>query len=85
MLVSFKSIVTGSDGCALSSQPSLDQYATLPPAPLQMVDQSILDHLHNWELHLDKLLMHGQWLSDQYFIELLHTLAQPDMRIKFME
>jgi hypothetical protein len=83
MLVSFKSIVTGSDGCALSGQPSLDQYATLPLAPLQTVDQSILDHLHNWELHLDELLIHGQWLLDQYFIESLHTLAQSDMRIKF--
>jgi hypothetical protein len=85
MLVSFKSIVTGSDGCALSGQLSLDQYAMLPLAPLQMVDQSILDHLHNWELHLDKLLLHGQSLSDQYFIESLHTLAQPDMWIKFTE
>jgi hypothetical protein len=90
MLVSFKSIVTGSDEyrmfrglCALSGQPSHDRYATLSPAPLQTVDQSILDHLHNWELYLDKFLMHGQWLSDQYFIESLHTLAQPDMRIKF--
>jgi hypothetical protein len=90
MLVSFKSIVTGSDEyrmfrglCALGGQPSLDPYATLSPAPLQTVDQSILDHLHNWELYLDKILMHGQWLSDQYFIESLHTLAQPDMRIKF--
>jgi hypothetical protein len=53
MLDSFKSIVTGSDGylmfrdlVALSGQPSLDPYPMLPPAPLQMVDQSILDHLH---------------------------------------
>jgi hypothetical protein len=90
MMDSFKSIVTGSDGyrmfcdlVALSSQPSLDPNATLPPAPLQMVDQSILNHLHNWELYFDKLLMHGQWLLDRYFIELLHTLAQPDMRINF--
>jgi hypothetical protein len=87
-LDSFKSIVAGSDGyrmfrdlVALSGQPSLDPYATLPPAPLQMVDQSILDH-HNWELYLDKLLMHGQWLLDRYFIESLHTSA-PEMLTKF--
>jgi hypothetical protein len=47
-----------------------------------MVDQSILDH-HNWELYLDKLLMHGQWLLDRYFIESLHTSAKPEMRTKF--
>jgi hypothetical protein len=90
MLDSFKSIVAGSDGyrmfcnlVALSGQPSLDPYATLPPAPLQTVDQSILDHLHNWELYLDKLLTHGQWLSDRYFIESFHTSAKPEMRTKF--
>jgi hypothetical protein len=89
-LDSFKSIIAGSDGyrmfrdlVALSGQPSLDPYATLPPAPLQMVDQSILDHLHNWELYLDKLLMHGQWLLDRYFIESFHTSAKPEMRTKF--
>jgi hypothetical protein len=89
-LDSFKSIVAGSDGyrmfcdlVALSGQPSLDPYATLPPAPLQTVDQSILDHLHNWELYLDKLLTHGQWLSDRYFIESFHTSAKPEMRTKF--
>jgi hypothetical protein len=68
---------------ARSGQTSLDPYAMLPPAPLQMVDQSILDQFHNWELYLDKLLTHGQWLSDRYFIESLHTLAKPEMRTKF--
>jgi hypothetical protein len=67
----------------LSGQSSLNPYATLPLAPLQMVDQSILDHLHNWELYLDKLLLHGPWLSDWYFIEPLHTLAKPEMWTKF--
>jgi hypothetical protein len=90
-LDSFTSHVTGSDSycmfrnlVALSGQPSLDPYATLPLAPLQTVDQSILDHLHNSKLYLDKLLMHGQWLSDQYFIESLHTSAKPEMWTKFM-
>ncbi len=87
-LDSFKSAVADGycmfrDLVALSGQPSLDPYARLPLAPLQMVDQSILDHLHNWELYLDKLLMHGQWLSDWYFIESLHTSAKPEMRTKF--
>jgi hypothetical protein len=51
-LDSFKSVVADGyrmfrDLVALSGQPSLDPYARLPLAPLQMVDQSILDHLHN--------------------------------------
>jgi hypothetical protein len=50
---------------------------------VSQANQSILDHLHNWELYLDKLLMHGQWLLDQYFIESLHTLAKPEMCTKF--
>ncbi len=89
-LDSFKSIIAGSNGyrmfhdlVALSGQPSLDPYNTLPPAPLQTMDQSILDHLHNWELYLDKLLTQGQWLLDQYFIESLHTSAKPEMCTKF--
>ena len=81
-LDSISAVIVGNDGyqiyrdlVALSGQPQLDSYARTPTMPRQTVDQSIIDHIANWEIYLDQLLMHGTWLADRYVVDMFHQTA----------
>ena len=91
-LESLAPVVVGTDGyqiysdlVALSGQPQLDRYAQPPERPKQTVDQSLLDHVSNWEEYIYKMLMHGSWMSDRAFVEQLHQTSHHVTQTQFTD